>query len=194
MDSQTQLAENNDQVLDEVLDDSPAISDSSTTPVEANLSETDNGIVSDPVTDQSIADSIQASLENEPTDLVVQSPDERYSAFWTGLVDSWREFSQSSRPLLINLAWVVAALVVLRILAAIVSAVNSTPLLSPLFQLIGAGYTVWFINRYLLKQATRQELAEKIRSITGQTLGRSSNADLVVSNDLTVRDSVMLEE
>ncbi len=199
MDSQTQLAEYNDGVsipAEETVE---------------NIAETDaeTGSNLEPLTDQAIADSIQASLQDDsiPSTIEPIKPIEptigRYSDFSARLVNFWQEFSQSSQPFLVSLAWVLGALVALRILAAIVNAVNGIPLLAPLFQLIGAGYTVWFINRYLLKHSTRQELSQKVKSFTGQTLGRPSssdsaisltNSDLSRSSELTVSDPAMLEE
>lgn len=205
MDSQTQLAEYNDGV---------------STPVEENIAEAEintelasNAATS---TDQSVADSIQASLQdessiqpamatqtswqNEPsTEPTIVAQLSAFSAYLGGF---WREFSQSSRPFLVRLAWVLVALIALKIVAAIVNAVNSIPLLAPLFQLIGAGYALWFINRYLLRRSTRQELSQKVKNFTEQAFGQPSDSNLAASvpnsalavNNRAASDPTMLEE
>jgi hypothetical protein len=194
MDSQTQLTEHNTEV---------------STPVESTVEENVTGINAEavselePVTDQAIANSIQESLQHQPTESTIEPTRERYSDLSTRLLKFWQEFSQSSQPFLVSLAWFLGALVTLRILVALISAVNSIPLLAPLFELIGAGYAVWFTNRYLLKHSTRQELSQKIRNFTGQTFERPSdsslaisaaNTDLAVDPSLAASDPAMLEE
>ncbi|MBD2102130.1 CAAD domain-containing protein [Leptolyngbya sp. FACHB-261] len=63
---------------------------------------------------------------------------------------------------------------VLSILSAILGVINSTPLLAPTFELVGASYTVWFVYRYLLFASNRQELNSNIRSFKNQVLGESA--------------------
>lgn len=180
MDSQTQLAESNNGTY--------------TNSAEGNAVEVNNATASSPssLTDQSVANSIQASLQTE------QNAESQFSAFLNGLIDSFKEFSQSGKPLLISLAWALAALLVLRVLLAVVGTVNSIPLLAPLFRLIGALYAVWFTNRYLLKASTRQEISQKIKNFTEQAFARQSDSELAITvadpnmaagQDTTVSDS-----
>jgi hypothetical protein len=193
MDSQMQLAEHNNEFSDVSSPEAVA--------------GTDTGMASnpDPLTDQAIADSIQTSLQSETLSSELGSQPtvaNQLSTFSTQLAGFWREFSQSSRPFLVSFAWVLVTLVALKILASVVSAVNSIPLLAPLFQLIGVGYAVWFTNRYLLKRSTRQELSQKIKNFTGQAFDQSSDSDLaitVANSDLAVSNTTagepaMLEE
>lgn len=207
MDSQTQLAEQNNDFSNGSFPETSS----------PDMTGTDAEMVSstDPLTDQAIADSIQSSLESEPstpsTTALQSKPSlepsmstmsTQISAVSSQIADFWREFSQSSRPFLISFAWVLVTLIALKILSAVVNAVNGIPLMAPLFQLIGVGYAVWFTNRYLLKRSTRQELSQKIKNFTGQAFEQPSssslsvsvaNTDLAVSN-ATASDPVMLEE
>ena len=48
---------------------------------------------------------------------------------------------------------------------------NDIPLVSPTFELIGIGYSVWFVYRYLLKASTRQELTHEISTLKTQVVG-----------------------
>ncbi|WP_243903127.1 CAAD domain-containing protein, partial [Aetokthonos hydrillicola] len=45
------------------------------------------------------------------------------------------------------------------------------PLVAPTFELIGIGYSVWFVYRYLLKASTRQELTDEIAGLKTQVVG-----------------------
>lgn len=66
------------------------------------------------------------------------------------------------------------ALLALWISSIIVAAINSVPLLPKLMELIGLGYTGWFVYRYLLFKSSRKELASDVeelkKKITGSTI------------------------
>jgi hypothetical protein len=47
-------------------------------------------------------------------------------------------------------------------------------LVAPLFELIGLGYTAWFVYRYLLSAASRQELSQEIQALKNQVFGTES--------------------
>lgn len=75
---------------------------------------------------------------------------------------------------LLTIVLILSALVTVKVVLALLDAINSIPLLSPIFELVGLGYATWFSFRYLLKAATRQELADKIRSFKQETVGEIS--------------------
>lgn len=81
-----------------------------------------------------------------------------------------RFWNQYKQPITI-VALFVAAIISVRIVLAVLDAVNDIPLLSPTFELVGIGYSVWFVSRYLLKASTRQELGEEIQKLRGQVVG-----------------------
>jgi valyl-tRNA synthetase len=60
-------------------------------------------------------------------------------------------------------------------------AVRSLPLVSPLLQLVGLGYTAWFIYRYLLRSSDRQELVNQVKTLTEQVTGRQPDTTPTVS-------------
>ena len=60
--------------------------------------------------------------------------------------------------------------------AAVLSAVNNIPALPTMFELIGMGYSFWFVCRYLLLAATRQELAQKIAVWQEEVTGKQEKA------------------
>jgi hypothetical protein len=84
-------------------------------------------------------------------------------------------FNQYRQPLVI-LGLVVTAAVSLKVLLAILDALNDIPLVAPTFELIGIGYSVWFIYRYLLKASTRQELTSEITTLKSQVVGKDSQS------------------
>uniref|UniRef100_A0A0D6QRL7 Cyanobacterial aminoacyl-tRNA synthetase CAAD domain-containing protein n=1 Tax=Araucaria cunninghamii TaxID=56994 RepID=A0A0D6QRL7_ARACU len=63
------------------------------------------------------------------------------------------------------------AVVAVWLASIIVGAINSVPLLPKLMELIGLGYTGWFVYRYLLFKSSRKELAEDIEEIKKKITG-----------------------
>lgn len=86
-----------------------------------------------------------------------------------------RFFETYKLPLL-SLGLIFATIVSLRVVFAIIDALNGIPLFSSFFEVIGIGYATWFVYRYLLQASTRQELAAKIQSLKQQIVGDSSQA------------------
>jgi hypothetical protein len=80
-------------------------------------------------------------------------------------------FSEYKKPL-INVGLVVGALIAIYLVAAIVDAINDIPLLSPLFELVGIGYTGWFIFRYLLTAENRTEFSKIVGAFTDKVTGK----------------------
>ena len=79
-------------------------------------------------------------------------------------------FNNNKRGL-INLLFILSALVTVKVVIALLDAVNDIPLLQPIFELIGLFYSVWFAFRYLLKFDTRQELSQKFNSFKQRSFG-----------------------
>ncbi|KAL6635072.1 hypothetical protein ACP70R_027743 [Stipagrostis hirtigluma subsp. patula] len=63
------------------------------------------------------------------------------------------------------------AIVAVWLSSVIVGAVNSVPLLPKLMELVGLGYTGWFVYRYLLFKESRKELSKDIESIKKKIAG-----------------------
>jgi hypothetical protein len=84
-----------------------------------------------------------------------------------------RFFGEYQRPI-ITVLLIVAAIVTVKVLFAVVDALNDIPLLAPTFELIGMGYAAWFVYRYLLKASTRQELVDEVNAFRQQILGNKS--------------------
>jgi len=79
-------------------------------------------------------------------------------------------FSKNQQPL-ISIGLIVLGIVSVKILVAILDAVDDIPLLAPSLQLIGLGYTAWFVWRYLWKAYNRQELVSELDALKNQIFG-----------------------
>ncbi|HBE30991.1 MAG TPA: hypothetical protein DD990_06475 [Cyanobacteria bacterium UBA11368] len=79
-------------------------------------------------------------------------------------------FGEYQKPLL-TVGLIVAAFVTVKVTLAVLDALNDIPLLSPFFELVGMGYTGWFVYRYLLRASTRKELSEELKGLKNQVLG-----------------------
>ncbi len=53
----------------------------------------------------------------------------------------------------------------------ILDRLNTIPLFAPTFELVGLGFTGWFIFRYLLYAASRQELKQEIDVVKNRIVG-----------------------
>uniref|UniRef100_A0ACD5ZRE4 Uncharacterized protein n=1 Tax=Avena sativa TaxID=4498 RepID=A0ACD5ZRE4_AVESA len=63
------------------------------------------------------------------------------------------------------------AVVALWLTTVVVGAINSVPLLPKLLELVGLGYTGWFVYRYLLFKESRKELATDIEGLKKKIAG-----------------------
>lgn len=82
-------------------------------------------------------------------------------------------FGEYKRPL-ITLGLIFGSIVSVKLTLAVLDAINDIPLLAPTFELIGFGYTAWFIYRYLWRASNRQELTRDFNAFKDQVLGKNS--------------------
>ncbi|XP_047966108.1 glutamate--tRNA ligase-like [Salvia hispanica] len=61
--------------------------------------------------------------------------------------------------------------VALWLVAAVVSAIDSIPVLPKALELVGLGYTLWFTSRYLVLKKNRDELFARVEELKQQVLG-----------------------
>ncbi len=96
---------------------------------------------------------------------------EQVSSFLATLPDYVVSFFNTYKQPLVTIGLILASIVAVKILFAVLDALNDIPLVSPTFELIGIGYSVWFVYRYLLKASTRQELTHEISTLKTQVVG-----------------------
>jgi len=82
-------------------------------------------------------------------------------------------FSDYRQPL-VTLLLIASSIVTIYITLAVLDAIDDIPLLSPILELVGLGYTAWFIYRYLWKAENRQELWQEFEAFKAQIVGRNS--------------------
>ncbi|MGF1519243.1 MAG: CAAD domain-containing protein [Nodosilinea sp.] len=97
---------------------------------------------------------------------------EKVSALLGNLPDYVTEFIQRYRRPIVTVGLIIAAFIAVKLVLALLGAVNDVPLLAPTFELIGLIYSGWFLYRYLLKASNRQELLGDIAAIRDQVLGK----------------------
>ncbi|MBM0741914.1 CAAD domain-containing protein [Phormidium sp. CLA17] len=110
----------------------------------------------------------------EPTSDVNQQLNqigERISTFLAGLPEYLSEFFGEYRRPLITLGLIFSGILAVKMTLALLDAVDDIPLLAPIFELVGFGYSVWFVYRYLLKASTRQELGLELGELKDQIVG-----------------------
>ena len=83
------------------------------------------------------------------------------------------EFWSDNKSLVTAIGFSLGLIVLLKILLAVLGAINDLPLLAPTFEFIGIIYVGWFTFRYLLRGSSRQELGDNINSVKSQVLGSS---------------------
>ena len=79
-------------------------------------------------------------------------------------------FNEYKRPLTV-IGLVFGALIAIKMMFAILAAINDIPVLAPTMELIGLIYTGWFIYRYLLKANNRSELLSNLGEVKDQITG-----------------------
>ncbi len=109
----------------------------------------------------------------ESTDQFRQIGDQ-ISGFLSELPDYLGQFFSTYQRPLTTVGLFIGAIVAVKVTLAILDAINDIPLLAPLFELVGIGYTSWFVYRYLLRAANRAELNQEFKSLKGQVIGQSS--------------------
>lgn len=94
------------------------------------------------------------------------------SEFLSKLPDYVGGFFQSYQQPLITLALILSGVITVKVTLAVLDALNDIPLLAPVFELVGIGYSAWFVYRYLLKVETRKELGAEFQALKGQVVGK----------------------
>ncbi|KAG6730197.1 hypothetical protein I3843_01G066600 [Carya illinoinensis] len=95
------------------------------------------------------------------------SPGLDTSELFSDLKEKWDALENKSTVLLYG----GGAIVAVWLSSIVVSAVNSVPLLPKIMELVGLGYTGWFVYRYLLFKSSRKELATDIEALKKKIAG-----------------------
>lgn len=93
------------------------------------------------------------------------------SGFLAQLPDIIGKFWEDYKQPITSLGLIFAAIITVKVVLAVIDALNDIPLLAPTFELVGIAYSAWFINRYLLQASNRQELAQEIEKLKAKVVG-----------------------
>ena len=96
---------------------------------------------------------------------------DKVSAFLAELPEYLSGFFSEYKQPIVTIGLIVAAIISVKLTLAVLSALNDIPLLSPMLELIGLGYSAWFIYRYLWRASSRKELASDFNALKEQVLG-----------------------
>lgn len=110
------------------------------------------------------------------TDQIWQEWVQPVSEFLSKLPDYVGGFFSSYQQPLITLALLLSGVITVKVTLAVLDSINDIPLLAPLFEIVGIGYSAWFVYRYLLKVETRKELSAGIDSLKGEVIGPDSKS------------------
>lgn len=113
--------------------------------------------------------------KSSPTDSAVQEYLNVGSKFLSQIFDYLKEFVDNNQKSLVNLLLIFLGIIAVKVTLAVISAINDIPLLAPTFELVGLGYTGWFVYRYLLTKSSRQELVQEFESLKTQVVGQDSS-------------------
>ncbi|KAK4746465.1 hypothetical protein SAY87_012777 [Trapa incisa] len=86
---------------------------------------------------------------------------------FTDLKEKWDSLENKSTVILYG----GGAIVAVWLSSVVVGAINSVPLLPKFMELVGLGYTGWFVYRYLLFKSSRKELVTDIEAIKKKIAG-----------------------
>ncbi|NJK68615.1 MAG: hypothetical protein HC789_07190 [Microcoleus sp. CSU_2_2] len=82
-------------------------------------------------------------------------------------------FSEYQKPI-VTVGLILAGGITIKVMLGVLDALNDVPFVAPFFELVGMGYTAWFVYRYMLKASDRQELLAEIESLKEQVVGKDS--------------------
>ncbi|MCG5056711.1 MAG: CAAD domain-containing protein [Limnoraphis sp. WC205] len=107
-----------------------------------------------------------------------KSPEENWLLFGyqaseliDALPDYVKYFWSAYKRIILAFVFILLALLTFRVLGATLNALEEIPFVAAVFQVIGIGYTIWFIFRYVVTVEKRQELIDKIEDLKKYMIG-----------------------
>ena len=108
-------------------------------------------------------------------------------------------FGRYQRPLVV-VGLLLVSIITIKVVLAVLGAINGIPLVKPTFQVVGLGYSTWFVFRYLLTASKRQELGATTQAFKEQVIGGGEpkllspvkEEDTRTQNQKDIEDSVSL--
>ncbi|MGK7879120.1 MAG: CAAD domain-containing protein [Crocosphaera sp.] len=79
-------------------------------------------------------------------------------------------FSEYQKPLT-TVGLLLLSIISVKIVVAVLGAIDDIPLLAPLMEMVGLGYSAWFVWRYLWRASNRKELLTEFDALKNQVFG-----------------------
>ena len=111
----------------------------------------------------------------EPPQFDIQAVKDRVLNVISDLPEAFGNFfSEYQRPL-----WTVVGIILIvvtaKALVGVLDSINDVPLVKSTLEIVGMGYSIWFVYRYLLRSENRQELLAKFQSWKAEFLGQEDS-------------------
>jgi glutamyl-tRNA synthetase len=91
---------------------------------------------------------------------------------WKQVRATWEEYFGEGKKSNVRIALaVIVAIPTLIAISALLEFLNKLPILPSVFELVGFGYSIWFVYRYLLLANTRKELTDAIAAWKNKVFG-----------------------
>jgi hypothetical protein len=123
-------------------------------------------ILAMPSTTKPVVISAPSTSSETSTEAVPDQPEIISSVnLWEQVNQLWEQYFGEGKKS--NLVLVITILITIPLLiaaSALLGFLNKLPVLPSIFELVGFGYSVWFVYRYLLFAHTRQEITDAIAS------------------------------
>lgn len=137
-----------------------------------------------PATDVSAPTALDVSADTPGTLLKIKSPDQTFeNAEWQEQLEKALQFlvvfpdyfgnvlGEYRKPLT-TVGLILVAGLGIAVADGVLARLNAIPLFSPIFELVGLGFTGWFVVRYMLYANTRSELLQEYDQIKTRILGK----------------------
>ncbi|MEG3882377.1 class I tRNA ligase family protein, partial [Microcoleus sp. herbarium7] len=99
---------------------------------------------------------------------------DRAAQFVADLPSYAGNFFAEYQKVLVTLGLLISVAVTGKVTLAVLDTMNQIPMLGGILETIGILFTIWFVFRHLLFAVNRQQLAEKIDSLTADVVGRTT--------------------
>lgn len=114
----------------------------------------------------------KAITEPSPEVAIPQSTPQLTTDLWNQVTATWEEyFGEGKKSNVMIAIAVLAAIPTLISISALLEFLNKLPILPSVFELVGFGYSIWFVYRYLLLANTRKELTDTIAAWKNKVFG-----------------------
>ncbi|MEL7036785.1 MAG: CAAD domain-containing protein [Cyanobacteria bacterium J06592_8] len=125
-------------------------------------------------TTQPVPTMIQEPETTESSELDLQSIKDKVLKVISDLPENFSNFfGEYQRPLW-TVVGIILILVTAKALVGVLDSINDIPLVKFTLELVGMGYSGWFVYRYLLRSETRQELLANLQSYKDEVVGKDS--------------------